>query len=391
MTKTGCRRSAHMAPALAAFMALTTSCSTYRLGSSHAMKTGADERVVIVSPIDLDDDNRAVPRQVICLEPSPDIAKAVGTAFAASNATDLKAKAPNSPVEVDLETVTALSKSRVEAVAQMTERLATIQLLRDAQYRACEAYANGAITDVMYGVLVSRFDDTMITLLMGELAAGNFGRSLAAATTQGNSSASANKGLRAATEALVAAQKQLEDKKRQLSDAEKAQSSLPEDAEQKAKDDAAAAVTDAQKEVSDAEAQAEQAREQASVMMHSSANTEASSTATPAAGLADAVRGGVEVARVLENMQKTYLHNINADPQIVTCILALGASRKVDPSVKAACLTFMRDLGQGSMDLLKEKVRNKFILDQLHQGEMSRGLGGKISREKTAPANRAGS
>ncbi len=59
-----------------------------------------------------------------------------------------------------------------EAMAQLGQRLATIQLLRDGLYRACEAYANGALDKSSYSMILSRFDDTMITLLLGAEEAG---------------------------------------------------------------------------------------------------------------------------------------------------------------------------------------------------------------------------
>ena len=61
---------------------------------------------------------------------------------------------------------------------QLGERLATVQLLRDGLYRACEAFANGAISDATYAMIVSKIDDTMVTMLASEVAGGAFGRPL---------------------------------------------------------------------------------------------------------------------------------------------------------------------------------------------------------------------
>ena len=66
-----------------------------------------------------------------------------------------------------------------EGITQL-ERLAVIQLLRDKMYRACEAYANGAIDRASYVLMLARIDKTMITLLSQEMVAGAFkGRKLA--------------------------------------------------------------------------------------------------------------------------------------------------------------------------------------------------------------------
>lgn len=70
-------------------------------------------------------------------------------------------------------------RSIVSSVAQLGERLAVIQLFRDRMYRACEAYANGAIGKVAYTLMLARNDKTMASLLSSEMAAGAFGRSLA--------------------------------------------------------------------------------------------------------------------------------------------------------------------------------------------------------------------
>jgi len=365
------------------------SCTATRLGKVSTMTTQAEKRMVFVAPIDLDKDNRVVPRQVVCAEPSPDIALAVSSAMSGSTAINVKGKSPNSPVEIDWEQVAALSKSRVEAVAQMTERLATIQLLRDAQYRACEAYANGAITDVGYGILVSRFGDTMVTLLTEELAAGNFGRSLATLSGTGKSSGSAQKGLQAAVDALLKQQKELDDAKSELADAQKAQGAVPADASDADKKAAEDKVTEKQKGVTEKEAALKAAQEQATIMMQASASSEATTSATGVGAAGDVAKGGVEVARVLEDMQKNYLYKINVDPQVVSCILALGASRPLgeatleDQEIRAACAKSMQQLAEKSMELLEKKFDQSFELKKIEllKQDVSKGDKSKTSAQ----------
>ncbi len=63
-----------------------------------------------------------------------------------------------------------------ESIIQLGERLAVIQLLRDKMYRACEAYANGAVDRVSYVLMLARIDKTMITLLSQEMITGAFRR-----------------------------------------------------------------------------------------------------------------------------------------------------------------------------------------------------------------------
>ncbi len=136
-----------------------------KLGKNHkVLLTSADVRAVQ----QIQDTKGGL---ITCTEPSPDVAKAVSESISAAVSAMIKA----APVSL------SASRSYAESIAQLTERLATIQLLRDSLYRACEAYANGLLTPIHYSIMLSRYDDLMVTLLMGELAAGAFGRQLAGA------------------------------------------------------------------------------------------------------------------------------------------------------------------------------------------------------------------
>jgi hypothetical protein len=115
-----------------------------------------------------------VPGTVVCAEPSPDVAEAVSTALTASLQVELQ-NAKNAQGSLG----GSLSHTTSESVAELGERLATIQLLRDKMYRACEAYGNGAIKPTAYALILARHDKTMMSLLSNELAAGAFGRALA--------------------------------------------------------------------------------------------------------------------------------------------------------------------------------------------------------------------
>ena len=139
------------------------------------LATKAEYRTVTRTSVAAQSDfGRIKPSAIICAEPSPDVAKAVSESFELDSkiAADIAGQGSGS-------LALAMAQQRAEAIAQMTERIATVQLLRDGMYRACEAYANGALSKTEYAVILSRYDDTMVTLLMGELAAGAFGRPLA--------------------------------------------------------------------------------------------------------------------------------------------------------------------------------------------------------------------
>lgn len=115
------------------------------------------------------------PDRIICAEPSPDVAQAISAAFTAAAKVDIE-----SAQGVNAGGSASVGSSYVSSIAKLGERLATVQLLRDKMYRACEAYQNGAISDTSYTLMLARFDKTMASMLASEIAAGAFGRNLAA-------------------------------------------------------------------------------------------------------------------------------------------------------------------------------------------------------------------
>src|SRR5260370_29303912 len=128
------------------------------IGLSQSLATDADYRLVTATPIlEPDSVGRFKPRQISCAEPSPDVARAVSQAFNAGITVNIQGQAADLPADVQAKIAGAVAQSRSEAVAQLTERLPTIQLLRDGLFRACEAYANGALSPISYALLLSRY------------------------------------------------------------------------------------------------------------------------------------------------------------------------------------------------------------------------------------------
>lgn len=158
---------------LAACSALVPGCSVDRFGTGRVMRTAADERVVMAMPLGVGSEHGQVnPTQITCSEPSPDVQKILSKTTELASQLEAAATNPQTQLQGDVNATLALSTARAEAVTQLTQRLATIQLLRDGLYRACEAYANGAISDTAYALVLSRYGDVMVTMLLGELAAG---------------------------------------------------------------------------------------------------------------------------------------------------------------------------------------------------------------------------
>jgi len=145
-------------------------------GKFQALGTDAKQRLVVKFP-----PRKAASqenRQAICAEPSPDVAQAFSEALRI--AVSLDRSAGGAPDNETTRNIGAnFARSFSSSIAQLGERLAVIQLFRDRMYRACEAYANGAIDGSAYTLMLARADKTMATLLTAEMAAGAFGRTLA--------------------------------------------------------------------------------------------------------------------------------------------------------------------------------------------------------------------
>lgn len=71
----------------------------------------------------------------------------------------LKVKGPGGNSNLELET------AYKETLAELGKRTSTIQLLRDALYRACEAHLNGMLAKEQYRELLYGYDDLVLTLL----------------------------------------------------------------------------------------------------------------------------------------------------------------------------------------------------------------------------------
>ncbi|WP_345974596.1 hypothetical protein [Sulfurimonas sp. HSL3-7] len=98
-------------------------------------------------------------RTVVCSEPSPDALSAYAMQLA------LEGKIPE-------QAALKLATSSQEGTSFIGLRTQSIQLLRDAMYRNCEAYANGALDKAQYGIAARRYQRSMIALLAIEQLTG---------------------------------------------------------------------------------------------------------------------------------------------------------------------------------------------------------------------------
>ena len=111
------------------------------------------------------------PSRIVCAEPSPDVTQGISQAL-----TSALTAAVDGTGAVDAN----FGYASAASIAQLGERLATIQLLRDELADLCRSYANGAIATTNYTIRLAQLDEKMVTLLMAEMASGAFGRDLAA-------------------------------------------------------------------------------------------------------------------------------------------------------------------------------------------------------------------
>ncbi|MDQ1080541.1 hypothetical protein [Pseudoroseomonas cervicalis] len=304
-------------------------CDQRNFGHVATLATEAETRLAVVSrPAQAPAAGlSAVPAQITCLEPSPDVAKALSTSHQASASAQLDATPPQWQSPASLAAAASASRARSEAMAQLTERMATIQLLRDGLYRACEAYANGAVGPISYALILSRYGDTMVTLLGAETAAGAFGRAMAGigGAAQGDAlagSAAVDKA------ALEQAETRLREASGKLSEAQDALNLMAPDAPGRQGQIDLVATLKRQEE--DARRAVGAARETA---------TRSTARATVQPGGAIHGRSGSpseSVAQHIAAMQKTYMEVPHLPPLLVACVTALSTSAMVLPAREGA-------------------------------------------------------
>lgn len=130
---------------------------------SGSVAMDAKQRVVYsrkkVTSFKLDGEDATETSTVVCAEPSPDAL----SALAASNAFSI-----SNPTGVSGQT----SQGFAETAASIGLRTQSIQLLRDLNYRICEAYANDAVQPGEATALLRRGQSTMMGLIAIEQLTG---------------------------------------------------------------------------------------------------------------------------------------------------------------------------------------------------------------------------
>lgn len=159
---------------------LFSGCSTFNVNKSESRLMSAKERAIIVvqkQGSNPQDSNKTI----VCAEPSPDALSSYAMQLAAEG------KIPES-------TAFNLAGSFQEGSAFIGLRTQSIQLLRDAMYRNCEAYANGAIDEAEYSIASRRHQRNMVALLAIEQLTGTVRVPPVTITTKGTSGVAKSQG-----------------------------------------------------------------------------------------------------------------------------------------------------------------------------------------------------
>lgn len=140
-------------------------------------------------------------RTIVCAEPSPDALQAIAAsnAFSVRDERDREAK---------------IAQVIQESAASIGLRTQSIQLLRDAMFRICEAYQAHALSDDEVMALHRRYQNLMLGLLAIEQLTGVTKAGQVALINAGSASAGA------ATSDLAAAEKRVADERKGLAEAE---------------------------------------------------------------------------------------------------------------------------------------------------------------------------
>ena len=311
---------------------------------------------------------RRYSRDYLCAEPSTDVARAVQAGLSISAAAGGTATPPAGGTQIEAQMAAQINASRAESVAQLTKRISTIQLLRDSLYRACEAYANGAIGQEIYTAIISRYDRMMITMLLGEMAAGNFGSAAvlggsSSAEASADASAGANGRVTIATRERQEAEQKVDDQlisisaqQRKAKDARQAADGPPpnpalegaakfEEAQLAIENDKLALRKAQVTKAETAETQAKAAAQNAADMASARGRTSASGTGSiqQASSGPAAVK---DVAEVLARMQRSYLNDPPLQSMVMMCFSELARPEAIQRELRMQCQKIFAMIGK---------------------------------------------
>ena len=124
----------------------------FGLGDSETLATGPNIRLV-------SERERAMPNapplSTMCTEPSPDVAVAFGRSLSAQASITAQGGTSGSG---------QFAAASTEAATELAGRTAGVLALRDGLYAACQAYANGALGQNAYAMVLSQYGNLLVAL-----------------------------------------------------------------------------------------------------------------------------------------------------------------------------------------------------------------------------------
>jgi hypothetical protein len=291
----------------------------YSLADNESITTGSRQRTITNVPV-LEGSRPGLvdPKRIVCAEPSPDVAVALVNSL-------------NVGVSVFNKGSGTISRNQAEGIAQLAERTASIQALRDQMYQACLAYSNGAITGTTYSIVMGRLNDTMVTLILGEVAGGAVGRRLAGIGTKTSSNVSAPASasperiasIDEARTKLAAAEKKVTQKQEKLKAAKEAVS------------DKENPTTKEQATITKAENELQQAKVEQNALLTllkytvNLANQSAAGVGTLTTAGEISHAPSPEIANTVRDMQEAFLAKDFSDVYVSACLIELGLKQAV--------------------------------------------------------------
>src|SRR5208282_3483016 len=133
----------------------------FGLGDSETLATGPNIRLVSERERALPN---APPLPTMCTEPSPDVAVAFGRSLSAQASITARGGTSGSG---------QFAAASTEAATELAGRTAGVLALRDGLYAACQAYANGALGQNAYAMVLSQYGNLLVALASPASSSGN--------------------------------------------------------------------------------------------------------------------------------------------------------------------------------------------------------------------------
>lgn len=284
------------------------------------------------------------PHTVICVEPAPGVAASVAGSLGGG-------------ISVFHYGSGSLSAAAAEQLIQTEERTVAIQALLNAGYQNCLDYSNGAINGTIYAIRAKSLDDLLVTIVAVDEAAGNYGRTLGAASSGAKSTGKATlsgpsaadiqqsaQELGAANRKVKADERDLAQKRATLdkatTQAQASKAAAAADANNTAKqaqasnDANAQATAQSDVDATDKKLQSDQdTRDGMLAQLNSTADTAASAEASGAVIAAGGFTGrpSDSVARSIADMQARFLERNSVGQYITACLAEEAETAALTP------------------------------------------------------------